>query len=337
MNSVLIEPLPRVTPVYSTRSIPYFQSLTFTPEKYQLSIISDITQAKNIWNTFARDGILFENWEFMMTFYNEFHHKLKFYTAYENDTPVCLIPLNFDEDTGKLECFFSKKAQHPVYVKPGHEDAIDFLIQKIDGILNLEYIYFTNKSDWAPEGFEFQMGLYDLDITPFTSWDDYLSHINTSFPSKKRIKYNAEHRKVRDLITKINYNRVEDLETLFDFNIKSVTMEHYGEVSWFLSEGYKNWFRKLVQSSTFETHLLSFEIDGVIHDVELGLIYGDTFYHLTGCTSRGVQNLWKFANLTMIDLAIKKGCKIYNAGTWDYNWKEKLGLKKVDLYKLSVK
>lgn len=307
---------------------------TLSPSVYTLKIISDVSEAKAIWNTFANPNVLFENWDFLMIFYNEFSHYLKFYVAYEWNTPVCLLPLNFDSDTGKLESFFSKKAQHPIYVTDGYESAIDFVLGKVEEPINLEYVYFTHKKDWAPAGFEFQMGLYDLDITPFASGEEYLAHNNAGFPSKKRIKYNAEHRKVKEQITDVKINKLEDIDTLFEYNIKTVTMEHYGEISGFLSEGYKNGFRKLLQSE-FETYLFSFEVDGVPHDIELALKYGNTLYHLTGATSREVQNLGKFANLYMIDFAIKNGCTHYNAGTGDYNWKEKLGLKKVDLYKFS--
>ena len=109
-------------------------------------------------------------------------------------------------------------------------------MSKIEGPINLEYVYFTSRQDWAPVGFEFQMGLYDLDVTSFESGEAYLQHINAGFPSKKRIKYNAEYRKVKEQLTDIKVNRVTDIETLFDFNIKTVTMEHYGEISGFLSE-----------------------------------------------------------------------------------------------------
>jgi hypothetical protein len=172
--------------------------------------------------------------------------------------------------------------------------------------MNLEYVYFTNAPNWAPDNgaFEFQMGLYDLDVTPYESGDAYFTHINSLVPSKKRIKYNAEYRKVKEQLTAIHTNKIESLERLFEFNVASVTMD-----------------------------LISFEVNGEIHDVELALKYGNTLYHLTGSTSKQIQNVGKFANLHVIDLAIKLGCTTYNAGTGDYNWKEKLGLKKVDLYK----
>ena len=311
---------------------PYTHFINYTPQSYTFKIITDKEEAKNMWNVFANPNILFENWDFLMTFYNEFHHSLQFYVWYVWEKPVGMIPLNFDADTGKLESFFSKKAQHPIFILPGYEGVVNFLLSKIEWPINLEYIYFSSTTDWAPEGFEFQMGLYDLDVRAFESGEAYLQHINASFPSKKRIKYNAEHRKVKEQLSNIVVNRITDIETLFDFNIKAVTMEHYGEVSGFLSERYKNWFRKLLASG-FETYLFSFEVDGIVHDIELVLKYGDTLYHLTGATSRQIQNVGKFANLYMIDFAIQKWCSFYNAGTGDYNWKEKLGLKKVNLYK----
>lgn len=323
---------PTQDPIITIQPVPFTHTIHYTPQVYTHKVITDKEEAKSIWNLFANPDVLFENWDFLMTFYNEFHHSLQFFVGYVWETPVGLIPLNLDTDTGKLESFFSKKAQHPVFIKKWYEGVVDFLLSKIESPINLEYVYFTSTQDWTPEGFDFQMGLYDLDVRPFESGEAYLQHINAGFPSKKRIKYNAEHRKVKEQISNITVNRLSDIETLFDFNIRSVTMEHYGEVSWFLNEPYKNGFRKLLQSS-FETYLFSFEVDGKVHDIELVLKYGNTLYHLTGSTSKEIQNLGKFANLHVIDFAIKNGCSFYNAGTGDYNWKEKLGLNKVNLYK----
>jgi hypothetical protein len=108
------------------------QTFTFTPQAYTYAIITDKDEAKIVWEKFANPNVLFENWDFLMTFYNEFRHSLQFYVGYAHGQAVGLIPLNFDDDTGKLESFFSKKAQHPIFVKPGYEDIAEFLLNKIE-------------------------------------------------------------------------------------------------------------------------------------------------------------------------------------------------------------
>ena len=109
-------------PIQTTiQPVPFTHTLSYTPQTYTYKTITDKEEAKIIWNYFANQNVLFENWDFLMNFYNEFHHSLQFYVGYVGTTPVGLIPLNFDADTGKLESFFSKKAQHPIFMTPGYE------------------------------------------------------------------------------------------------------------------------------------------------------------------------------------------------------------------------
>ena len=72
---------------------------------YTIFCIKDIEKAKIIWEQLTPNKSMYDTWEFRYLSYQLSLYQLYFYTAYENNEPVALLPLQLNTDKGYIEFF----------------------------------------------------------------------------------------------------------------------------------------------------------------------------------------------------------------------------------------
>ena len=292
--------------------------------KIKIEIIKDLATAEMLWNTFTPRETIYDEWEFRYCFYKYFNYELFFYTAYEEGKPVGLLPLEYNSDQNYLEYFGGNFMEdNRVLVKPGYEYLIpDFFNAPKQKMVFLD----IRGNDPFIQKLEIRDNKFVLDLSKVGSVENYLQNY---FGSETRKTFRKCFKKITDRKLNILINNFEDIELLFEYNIRQ-----FGDKSRFVDRPHrKEIFRDLLNLS-FEPVLFTFEVDGVKEGVSLCLKYKKVYESFnTGIRNDSIKHLFAFMIMKNIDYALQNGMLYYDAFGADCNWKEKWGFTKIPQYK----
>jgi len=295
----------------------------------EIKCINDEAKAKSLWEKLSPQESIYDLWDFRYVFYRHEICPLYFYTAFDDGEPVALLPLQYN---APLECyeFFAEnftESNRP-FVKSGYEYLIPDLFAaapdktKIFDILGVhEFIRALPIEDYV----------YLLDISNLHSFGDYLAtafsnaHKRSNF---KRLFTLLE----RDHQVKVIHNDFQDLEVLFDLNVK-----HFGEESYLRTERERQTFRDLIKLP-LDWQMLTIEVDGVKLAASLSVIYQDTYFYLiVGSNISEVKDVFKYLTKANLELALSRQLKVFNCALGGCNWKEYWHLDKQPQYEFTKK
>ena len=108
----------------------------------RITVVKDLPEAERLWQLLSPQTTIYDSWEFRYCFYKYFNFELFFYVAYDDATPVALLPLQYNSDTGWLEFFGGDNymEDNRVFVKPGYESIIPKIYASVDRPAKLEFI-----------------------------------------------------------------------------------------------------------------------------------------------------------------------------------------------------
>lgn len=294
----------------------------------EIRLIQNLNEAKDIWTKLSPKESIFDTWEFRMATYAPTSDPLLFYTAYEENQPVAVLPLQRTISKGYLEFFGgSMNEDNRVFCKPGYENLIPQLYKHVQEKAVLEYITGDEAHNHDLEFLDYK---YSLSLKSFKSVDDYIA---AAFNGETKKKFVKRLRKLeQDSIITVEYNKWEDLDLLFNFNI-----ERFGEDSTFHFPSRKEVYAILAKSS-FDPFLMTFSVNGEKQAVAFALTYKSKFYSInTSISSKADPCMSSYARVKKIEEAIQQGAISYEAQAADCGWKESWHFEKVPLYKFHSK
>lgn len=276
-------------------------------------IITDIDAAKDIWNQLSPKEYMYDLWEYRYAFYTHYPQALHFITIYEGDEPVGLLPLQYDAPAKRLEFFAKYYDFNRAFVKKGYEHLRHELYAQVKKNAFLEYVM---KEDAEGAGFSELEVEYYLPLTDFASVNEY---IDKNWEGKPRRKLKNEMRRInKDYEVEFTIGENKNIEQLFELNIKT-----FGDESGFFTKPYrKGGFRSLLESG-LDVQILTLRLNGKIESVGMTIIYNDYLYDINSGTNKEIPNLGKMMFFKKMELALEKKCKIYEASTYEGNWKER--------------
>lgn len=290
-------------------------------------VIRDITEAERVWRALSPNETIYDLWDFRFPFYNVNLYPLYFYTVYDDDVPVALLPLQLDPIYGLA--FFSEEVSNynRPFVKVGFEYVIPDLYKTINQKAQLYYI--SGVDDFTKSllicGYE-----YSLNLKILNSFDDFL--MNNLAPKRRR-NLSKELLNVEKLDFRFHFKDsqkevwTEYMLILFRFNINT-----YQEESYLNSVDRQKYYFELLKLP-YEWRLAVIEIKGVIQAISLSVLYNNIWYFLlTGVNSKEHPGLGKYLQKINIDRAIKEKAISFNAGQGDCNWKKLWHLNESPLY-----
>ncbi|MFA6995089.1 MAG: GNAT family N-acetyltransferase [Patescibacteria group bacterium] len=292
----------------------------------ELKVISDLETARKVWEALSPGETIYDLWEFRLCFYRQEPQALYFYTIYENEQPVALLPLQYNQELVCLE-FFAENFMddNRPFFRPGYEYLLPQLFQ-IDFKQTVK-IYDLKGEDKFTSALPLEDYIYFLDTTNLRSFDDYLKqafsdgHKRANF---KRLFTLLE----RDHEVKVNVNDFNDLSLIIDLNVK-----HFGDESYLRTVKERQAFYDLLKLP-LDWHLITISVDGQKLAGSLAIIYrGTYFYLLVGSDLSIFPNVFKYLTKINLETALAKAVKIFDCSLGDCNWKSHWHLARRPLYK----
>lgn len=288
-------------------------------------IITDLQDAKEVWEKLSPKTRLSDDWNFRYTYYKYFKYSLFFYTAFDNNEPVATLPLQWNEKKKHLDFFgggyfsdnkpFALEEYHPI---------IDTLIKQIDQPARLEWMDYSAKN--FPES-KIEDQMYYLPLSGLKDYEDFIERTLTG-SSKKQLKKHL--RRLLEKNIKVTKGTIEDFEFLVEFNKK-----RFGLESRFFAPHRLDFFRDVINN--FDAQIITISVDDNVEAVGISIFYNNVYYGLNAGASNEIDNLGKFLYLQKIDQAIKLGATEYNAGSGSFGWKEAFHLEKRPQYELDLR
>lgn len=291
----------------------------------ELRIISDVAEAKKIWEALSPNESIYDTWEFRFCFHKYYQYTLHFIVGYDGQEPVGLLPLQYNADKKYYEFFGTYFMEtNRVFIKPGYENTVPHYYNQIPTPVNLESI---SAQDEFTSNFPIQDYKYVLPLTKYQNFDDYVTQ---AFSSKSRSGLNKKIRTIEatgELVWE--ENNINDIELLFKFNIESFDdkfEEKGGRRSSFLYQYRQEIYRDFL-TLPFDPYILNLKINGVIQAVSLTLRYKGQYVFLnTGANLRDIPNLGTYMYYQNIKRAFEQKMTLFDAGTESYGWKERFHL-----------
>ena len=163
------------------------------------------------------------------------------------------------------------------------------------------------------------------------------------FAGKSRKKILAEIRAIEKKGVHFRYNRMEDVEILFQFN-----RDNFGENGYFHDPRFLNAFRELAHMLHRENMLrvVTVLVDNEVAAVDMAAVWNHTCSFLAGGTSKAVPGIAKLINLHHIQWACSHEDRLGNMPLeeihsldflcGDFGWKERFHLSCRPLYKITI-
>ena len=291
-------------------------------KKLKIEVISNIEEAKNIWNKFSPNNVICDDWNYRYCFYKYYNYPLYFFIGLDKEEIIGLLPLQFNEDKKCLEFFGGGfMRDNRVFIKAGYEDCISQFYSAINQHTKLKSIV---GEDQFTKSFDVYKYKYIAEVIDISSADDYL---NKNFKTRSRKKLKNKLKLIEPLKPKIIINNYEDLDLMFELNKKS-----FGEKSSFNKQCQRESFRDLLKLN-FDIHLLSYIIDDKKEAVSFSIKYNDSYIYVnSGSRKNEVFNLGSYIIYKQIERAIEVKAKFLDAGMGNLGWKEIWHLEKTPQY-----
>jgi len=280
----------------------------------EIKIINDLEKAKEVWEKLTPQELFYDVWDVRYCFYKLSVCPLYFYTAYDGDEPVALLPLQYNEKKNYLEFLAEELIEdNRPFFKKGYEYLIkDFLAIDFPHPLK---IFDLMGEEEIITSLPLEDYVYFIKLEGLKDFNDYLTrdftnrHRRHSF--KSIFKNFEKNHKVE-----IVYDNFNDLNTLFELNVLSFEKESYLK-----TEIERQGFLDLVKLP-LNWKMITVIVDGVKLAVSLSVVYNGAYLFLiSGADVSTIKEAYKYLTKINLELAIKEKAKIFNLSLGDCNWK----------------
>lgn len=293
----------------------------------RFEIIKELGQVKKIWGQFTPDRHIFDLWDFRFVFYKYFQFPLYCIVGYDGDTPIGILPLQFNTETKVYEFFGGYfMEENTVFVSLGHEETIPAFYEQVPTPALLGGIMPNHVCEKA---FPLDDYKYVLPLAGINTFEDYL---NTRLKSSARSSMRYRVRKTEDIGIRVEEGDPDGLNILIDFNLK-----HFGAESSFHYPYRKEIYHDLTALSV-EVYILTYIINDIKEGASIALKYKNKYISFNkGSNSKQYPTLPTYMTSKNIEYAIQKGATEYDVLMGNYGWKESWHFDKIPQNKLEKK
>jgi hypothetical protein len=295
-------------------------------QNFVIKEFSDLVEAKKWWDLFSPNVSIYDYWDFRYVHFKFFNNVCKFYVGFVDNEPIGLLALQYDAANNLLQFFGGINMEcNRVFIKPGYSELVPNFYENITLPAVLTNI---DPSDATSEKFIKQNKRYFLDLNTIDNSEDFLKKY---FSKQSKHSLERQFRRITEHQLEITEGNLDDLEFLFEFNLKK-----YGAEATFIKPFRKEIYKELVVLPGTTVVFYTFVVDGQKQGVALAINY-KSFYssRLFGIATDAVPNLWKYTIFKNIEKAKQLGSIHFDIGTGDYGWKEGWGFSSQDQYMLT--
>ncbi len=300
-------------------------------------VVSDESEAKIMWEMFSPHKSLDDEWDFRYTWFRYIESPLHFIVGYDNDNPIGLLPLQFNQVKGLdakllnmnqpfLEFFGGVDTDdNRIFLKEDFEIYELKFFQEIKSPAILTSL--PNPVVVGENTSEFYLDRFSLALDTLT---DFKSFLKTHFDGKSRQRLiNRINRVHKNYAIEIRDAKPEDIEILFE-----LSKDRFGEGSSFNLEYRRKIFTELTK--LFTTDIFTIYVNNLPKAVSYAIVHNNVYTSLNMGYDYTIDDLGKVVFATQIERALAKNCTTYDAGQGDNGWKEHFRLTKIPQYQLSL-
>jgi len=289
-------------------------------QQLKISRIDNIEKAKKVWQELSPNEIIYDLWGVRYCFYKYFKHPLFFYVGRIGEENIGLLPLQFNAEKGHIDFIGGGYMEdNRIFIKPRYEKYIPKFYKAIEQEAGLDDIIGEDEFTKNLDILEYK---YITDLSGLKNTNDYFFR---EFSPKSCAKMKKLLCRIERLYQpKILENNFEDIDKLFELNIKS-----FGDDSVFSTPYRKDIFRDLLKLD-LDFQVLTITINGRKEAVSLALKYKNIYTYInSGANKKDFPSLGTYLTAKNFEKAISLGAKCFDAGAEDLGWKEKWHLKKI--------
>ncbi|MDD4332684.1 MAG: GNAT family N-acetyltransferase [Patescibacteria group bacterium] len=282
-------------------------------------VISDITEAKNIWLQLSYGKSIYDDWDFRYCFYKYFKFPLYFIVGYDADLEIGLLPLQYNPKDKYLEYFAEEFMEdNRLYIREGYEkyipDFFDFIKEPVN-IFDM-----AGENDFI-KSLPLEDYKYVLTLDKISKFDDFL---DSSFSAKRRRAFRKIFSYYEEKKPEILINNFPDIDLMIDLNIGRLKEESY-----FNNPFEREIFHDILQLN-FDYSLVTLIVDNKKVAVSFSILYKGVYNYLAlGADIETAPNIGKFLHKINIERAISLKAKTFDAGLGDCSWKKIWHLEKL--------
>lgn len=282
--------------------------------------VTDLEECRALWEKFSPGHTIYQQWDWRYAHYRHLEFPVRFFTAYDGEVPVGILPLQYEPVEEYWEFFGGEEMEdNGIWMTPGYEDQARELLLAFDEPIWLDYLPVS--CDWPGTHAADDVG-FELDLAKVASVDDFIEH---HLSGKLRKQIRASYRRVTESEVEVVNGSPTDLDKLFDLNVQT-----FGVESGFYDKYSKDIYRDLLRLS-YDRHILKVVHAGATIAVTVSfLFHGVYYFYVVGYDRAAVKDLSAYLNLINIDEAIKTGATKIDFGYHDCGWKDRWGLARVE-------
>lgn len=290
----------------------------------EIKIISDLEEAKKLWNLLSPKETIYDLWDFRYCFYKYENYRLEFITAFDIDSPVALLPLQYNKKDNCYEYFAEEFMEESrPFIKEGYEYLIPELYQKVKSVAKLYDISANNGTDEFTSKLELEDYKYFLPLIDYANFSTFLSD---RLNAKRRRSLIKEIGEIEDKSIDVEIIKASDnindaeidknMDLLFNYNFSS-----FAEESYLLKNSEREAHRDLLRLN-FDWRLVIVSVNNQKEALAFSILYKNTWYYLvTGVNFKSIPGLGKYMVKINLEEAIKNKYKFFDIGLGDCGWK----------------
>lgn len=290
--------------------------------------ISNLAEAEAIWKALSPNKSIYDVWEFRFAYYKYFNYPLYFYTAFNGEEPVGVLPLMLNEEKNQLDFFagFSYMEDNAIFLKEPNQEIVNTLITQIEKPALLEYMREDMKIIEGSTPHDYN---YFIDLKGMRTYSDF---INQYLSGDGRRNLNSQLRKLEQYNFSISYDYISDIDILEKWN-----RERFKDHSSFAERPHWNEFFKSI-AQEFSSKIITLSLDNNKVGVGFVVFHNNICYGINSGYDPEIKNLGKYLTLLKIQAGIDANKEIYDAGgSGAFGWKEDFNLIKRPFYSIEIK
>ncbi|QQG43941.1 MAG: hypothetical protein HYW86_03685 [Candidatus Roizmanbacteria bacterium] len=323
-GNVISIPLLHYIPKNQENNYFYRNGLSKLIPRLTVKVHSNIEECFTLWEEFSPKKSLFDLWDFRFAWYQGYGYQPYFYTLYERQKPLGVLPLWYSKHRKKYLWFGSDWMEdNTFFVKD--EKLIDVLFEIAPNPLLLNAIEVN--SDWSKKKIFNQLKYDDpknlKDISQVNSMDELLQ----SFDKKDRYNLKADYYRIEGLnprVKVIKTNNDKHFDKLAKMNILRFSTRLDDE-SDLLDKDRLRTYRNIIKNSgVYKTQFVEIHIQKHLAAIDLVITYKDKYYMVKGGNDldrfKGIGNFLLYYEFKE---AIENGFSLVDCLQVDYGWKHR--------------
>lgn len=321
-NSFL--PLHHYIPKTQENHFFYKNGLSKIIPRLTVKVHSQIDECYELWEKFTCKKSLFDLWDFRKAWYEGYEYRPFFYTIYERQKPLAVLPLWYNGYRKKYQWFGSDWMEdNNFFVKD--EKFIDVLFQIAPSPLLLNAI--EVKNNWGQKNIFPNLKTDDpknlKDLTGILSIDELLS----TFEKKDRYNLRSDYAQIEAMNPRVAITEGKDFEKMdmmIKMNIERFSKDPEDESDFVDKERRRTYRQMLDNAGSYKAKFIEVYIQNHLAAIDFIVTYKDRYYTMKGSNDinrfSGIGNYMVYIEF---EDALKEGFSTVDCLQMDNGWKHR--------------